>query len=154
MKVELRYANHGEASLLSELALRSKGHWGYDEAFLAACRSELQVIEEDLDRLIVRIAVEAATEVPLGFFAYRRGDDERSELTMLFVEPNYIGQGVGRVLFDDATAEARRRGDTEFVIEAEPHALAFYERMGAHRIGEVPSGSIPGRMIPLYQLEL
>jgi GNAT superfamily N-acetyltransferase len=154
MNVELRYAKHGEAGVLSELALRSKGHWGYDDAFLAACRSELQLVEEDLDRLLVRVAVEAGTEVPLGFFAYRTGDDEPSELTMLFVEPSCIGQGVGRVLFGDATAEARRRGDIDFVIEAEPHALAFYERMGAHRIGEVPSGSIPGRTIPLYQLEL
>ena len=79
---------------------------------------------------------------------------EPAELTMLFVEPTHIGKGIGGVLFEDATIEARLRGDTEFLIEAEPHALPFYERMGAQRIGAVPSGAIPGRTIPLYRLVL
>ena len=30
-----------EAAALSGLALRSKGYWGYDAAFLDACRAEL-----------------------------------------------------------------------------------------------------------------
>ena len=37
----LRAARPEEAAAISALALRSKAHWGYDEAFLAACRAEL-----------------------------------------------------------------------------------------------------------------
>ena len=31
---------------------------------------------------------------------------------------------------------------------------AFYERMGAVRVGEVPSASIPGRVLPAYRTDL
>ena len=44
----IRAARVGEAGFLSELALRSKAHWGYDAAFIEACRDELSV---DADRL-------------------------------------------------------------------------------------------------------
>ena len=33
-------------------------------------------------------------------------------------------------------------------LDADPHAVGFYEHMGAKVIGEAPSGSIPGRMLP------
>jgi hypothetical protein len=41
--VEIRKARPDEAGELTELALRSKAHWGYDEAFMASCREELTV---------------------------------------------------------------------------------------------------------------
>jgi hypothetical protein len=41
VEIELRAARTDEAYLLGELALTSKGHWGYDRAFLDACRAEL-----------------------------------------------------------------------------------------------------------------
>ncbi|MFE4533541.1 hypothetical protein ACFRKB_00545 [Streptomyces scopuliridis] len=36
-------------------ALRSKAHWGYDEAFLAACRDELPISADEMTarRLVV-----------------------------------------------------------------------------------------------------
>lgn len=39
----IRDARPDEAGELTELALRSKAHWGYDEAFMASCREELTV---------------------------------------------------------------------------------------------------------------
>lgn len=38
IEVSIRRARVDEAALLSDLALRSKAHWGYDVAFLEACR--------------------------------------------------------------------------------------------------------------------
>jgi hypothetical protein len=39
--VSLRPARAEEGDLLTDLAFRSKAYWGYDEAFMAACRDEL-----------------------------------------------------------------------------------------------------------------
>src|SRR3546814_11592237 len=39
----LRLAKSSECGSLSALALRSKAYWGYDSAFLQACRDELTV---------------------------------------------------------------------------------------------------------------
>ena len=33
-------------------------------------------------------------------------------------------------------------------------AVPFYEHFGARQIGEEPSGSIPGRVLPLLELSL
>ena len=49
---------------------------------------------------------------------------------------------------------AREAGYTSLLIEADPNAVGFYEAMGADRIGEVPSGSLPGRTLPLLVFRL
>lgn len=46
----IRPASRAEASLLSQLAFESKAYWGYDADFMVACREELTVTEEELDR--------------------------------------------------------------------------------------------------------
>ncbi|MFH8382916.1 hypothetical protein ACH4E7_18490 [Kitasatospora sp. NPDC018058] len=39
--MRIRPARPAEAELLTGIAVRAKAHWGYDEAFMAACRDEL-----------------------------------------------------------------------------------------------------------------
>ncbi len=43
-------------------------------------------------------------------------------------------------------------GYERLTIDADSYAEAFYVHAGARRVGEIPSGPIPDRMIP--QLEL
>ncbi|MFJ2031853.1 GNAT family N-acetyltransferase [Streptosporangium sp. NPDC087985] len=73
---------------------------------------------------------------------------------MLFVEPDAIGQGVGRRLFEHATATAANLGFARLTIDADPNAEPFYLAMGATQIGATPSGSIPGRMLPLLAITI
>ncbi len=51
-------------------------------------------------------------------------------------------------------AEARALGLSAIDIDADPGAVGFYERMGGRRVGEAPSGSIPGRMLPALVIVL
>jgi GNAT superfamily N-acetyltransferase len=102
--IAIRAATPGECEALSDLALRSKAHWGYDADFLAACRAELTVEPADVRRLRVSLADESGDVV--GFYALGGGAPE-GELTFLFVEPGRIGAGVGRML--GRTAWQRRR---------------------------------------------
>jgi hypothetical protein len=41
LMLTLRTPRPDEATILTELCLRSKAVWGYDEAFMLACRNEL-----------------------------------------------------------------------------------------------------------------
>ena len=77
-----------------------------------------------------------------------------AELSSLFVEPTRLRCGAGRQLFDWAKQTARSAGAAHLVIEADPYAAGFYRRMGAIDAGTVPSGSIPGRMLPVLKLTL
>lgn len=139
--------------MLSELALRSKSHWGYDDDFLEACRAELTVTPEDLNRLTVRVA-ESDGGVVAGFYAIGGGDDLQTDVWFFFVDLRFIGRGVGRQLFDDLVRTARELGISALRIDSDPGAALFYERLGAVRVGDAPSNSIPGRTLPRYELRL
>jgi len=65
------------------------------------------------------------------------------ELDGLFVEPDLWGGGIGRVLVDAATHEARNRGLALKVI-ANPRARRFYENCGFSVEGEEQTRFGPG----------
>ena len=70
------------------------------------------------------------------------------------MEPKYIGQGIGRQLMARAKAHAIKLGANTMTIQGDPHALEFYRAAGARVIGEMESGSIPGRFLPLLEIPL
>ena len=147
----LRDVRQDELSILTELCLRSKAVWGYDEAFMRACRDELTLRPDALQTSYLQVA--EREEIAVGVAQIKIvGRD--ADLMRLFVEPDLLGAGVGRLLFEWAAARARDLGADSMTIEADPGAAPFYERMGARQIGFVPSQSIPGRALPLLRLEL
>ncbi|MGW3656897.1 GNAT family N-acetyltransferase [Streptomyces sp. NPDC005151] len=149
--MKVRPARRSEAGALTELALASKGHWGYDEAFLASCRDELTVYPADIERRRTTVAEEDGRV--LGFTTLD-GAPPEGALGMMFVAPDTLGRGIGRLLFEHTVAEARRLGFVRLTIDADPNAEPFYLAMGAVRIGSTPSGSIPGRELPLLEYVL
>ena len=148
--VTIRDARADECEELTALALASKAYWGYDGAFMEACREELTLTASDLDRGVIRVA-ERKGEI-VGFHGVLF--TPQAELEWLFVLPAAIGSGVGRALFEDASTVARDRGARRLEIGADPNAEAFYLAHGAQRVGEVASASIPGRVLPLLELDV
>lgn len=143
--MKLRPARPDEAAAISALALRSKGHWGYDEEFLAACADELTIPPDEVGARRTTVAELDGTIV--GHYTID-GDPPVAELGQLFVEPGHIGRGIGRALWTHAVGRARAEGIHTLTIDADPFAEAFYLAMGATRTGSVPSGSFPGRLLP------
>ncbi|SBT52342.1 GNAT family N-acetyltransferase [Micromonospora auratinigra] len=150
MDLLIRPARPDEAAELTELALRSKAHWGYDEAFLTRCRAELTLTPADVTARQVTVAERDGRVVGLAVLA---GDPPELELDMLFVDPPAIGTGVGRVLFRHAAATARAAGARSLRIEADPGAVPFYRRVGAVPAGTSVSPST-GRELPLLRYNL
>jgi len=150
----IRLARIDEASALTELCVRSKASWGYDEAFMALARAVLVVIPEHIAAGDVWVA-RAADGGVAGMVALGPSQEpDTIDLDKLFVEPRRIRTGVGRALMAHAIGEARRRGAKRLTILADPYAAGFYERNGARLIGEAPSDAIPGRSVPLYEVKL
>ena len=149
-----RLARLEEASALTELCVRSKASWGYDEAFMALVRAVLVVIPEQTAAGDVWVATAADGSIA-GIVALGPSQEpDTIDLDKLFVEPRQIRTGVGRALMAHAIGEARRRGAKRLTILADPYAAGFYERNGARLIGEAPSDAIPGRSVPLYEVKL
>ena len=148
----VRPATPADAGGLTGLAMRSKAHWGYADDFMDACREELTY---DADYVAAHeVFVVASGERVVGFCSLERVDEDRIELGGLFVEPAFIGTGMGRALMDRALAAARDAGARVMVIHGDPHAAGFYAACGAVEVGRVPSASIPGRSLPLYEIDL
>lgn len=64
---------------------------------------------------------------------WRPPPDGAGEITSLYLDPEVIGTGVGRLLYERAVADLAGRGFDPLVVWAfreNARALAFYERMG------------------------
>lgn len=135
MSTAIRPARPDEAAPLTRIAHAAKRHWGYPEEWIARWRDALTITPEYLGSHAVSVAAEAMSP-PHGFYALSmRGDT--AVLDHLWVEPRWMGQGIGRELLGHAVGTARAQGAARLEIDSDPHAEAFYQRMGALRIGEV-----------------
>ncbi|MGO4618448.1 GNAT family N-acetyltransferase [Ensifer sp. 2YAB10] len=140
-----------QAAALSDLCLRSKAVWGYDAAFLEACRPALTLTAEDWKDSDLQIAVDGDRILGL---AQVRFDGCVAELDKLFIDPDARSADVGRRLFGWCVEAALNRGATVMTIDADPGAADFYRRMGAVDDGVIASTVIPGRFLPRLKLEL
>jgi len=153
-ELNIRSAAASEALELSELALRSKAHWGYSTEFIDACRAELLVRADRLAEDSYHCFVAECDGNLVGFGAVAKVSSSDWELDALFVEPEHIGTGIGRALVDHAISTVTKRAGKKLLIQGDPHAEHFYLAVGAVRVGERESGSIPGRMLPLFRIPL
>ncbi|MGO9163920.1 MAG: GNAT family N-acetyltransferase [Streptosporangiaceae bacterium] len=149
--ITFRAARSDEASLLSDLALRSKGHWGHGPDFLSACRAELTFQPGEVARR--RFTVADSSGHLLGFYSIG-GQPPDGELGNLWMIPELIGTGLGRQLWQHALSTASAAGFTSLRVEADPNAEGFYRAMGARRVSQAPSASVPGRFLPVLEMRL
>jgi len=134
--VKILRADPAAASALSALARVAKAHWGYPTSWLEQWRDQLTITPE-----FIAAEDTYAAEVEgriVGFNALLAAE-QSMRLEHLWVLPQWIGQGIGRRLFEHAAARAAARGATSLTIESDPHAEAFYLRMGAMRVAAIPS---------------
>ena len=152
--LRIREAFPHEASLLSDLALRSKAHWGYSQDFLDACRSELTVSASRVGTDDYQCFAALEDDLIVGFYTLEIVSAGNYELEALFVEPSHIGSGVGRSLIQHAVRSLSERGAKRLTIQGDPNATAFYVAAGARQVGTRESGSIPGRSLPLFEIDI
>ena len=150
MVPRIRQARPDECSALTELAMRSKAHWGYGAEFMAKVRADLEVIPEKFMPGFHVYVLETEDEV-IGFYSLRPEGAESVILEDLFVEPQHIGHGYGKMLWDHSLAVAQSRGYRKLTLISDPFAEAFYAHLGAVRTGETESNALAGRMLPLME---
>jgi GNAT superfamily N-acetyltransferase len=151
MNLSIRPAIAEEAPVLTELALRSKRVWGYDDNFMSDASSELEIVPESF--LTRQYFVLESESTRRGFYSLEPLSDG-VELTHLFVVPERLRQGFGRLLWDHAVITARQAGHRRMLITSDPNAKGFYIAMGAVPIGAIESPVMPGRKLPFLEFRL
>lgn len=151
--MDIRPARPDEAVLLTDLAVRSKAAWGYETAMVDAFRDELTVDPRHFADWHIHVA--QLGDALAGVYALSIQPDGRTgDIEMMFVDPGHLRQGTGRALWRHMMDVAQGLGLTKILIDSDPYAEPFYRAMGALRTGEIPSGSIPGRMLPRLEVDL
>lgn len=149
--MKIRPAELSELNQLSELCLRSKAMWGYDENFIAACRPFLSIYPDDLKKDCVMVAEQGGVTVGVVHLIV---DAESAELEKLFVEPSQSGRGVGTRLLQWAKSHAVSLKVRKIHIISDPSAEAFYHSHGAVCVGSAPSEVDPDRPLPRMEITL
>ncbi|USG64797.1 GNAT family N-acetyltransferase [Brevibacillus ruminantium] len=148
----IRKARIDEARFLSDLSFRSKAYWGYSDDFMEACRNDLTLTPEYIASSLVFVLEDGGAI--RGFMGLEREPDGGCLLKDLFIEPDVIGKGYGRALWNHMLKVAQDLQVRNVTLHSEPYAENFYLLMGAKRIGEIESTVFPGRKLPLLEVEI
>jgi len=129
--VTLRTALPDEIPTLEALQRHSSLVWADTREQLLAHADAIAIPVEQVERGWARVAL-GGDGVVIGFslIVPPAVTDGAAELDGLFVEPDHMRGGVGRVLVADAVERARARSYPRIEVMANPNARGFYERVG------------------------
>ena len=151
--VILRSGTAADAPAASELARRAKASWGYPAEWLERWRSVLTIPAEALtpDRSLV-----AVHNSGLAGVCVLDSHGEHASLEHLWIDPAYQRRGIGAALVRRALGLVARAGRHRLIIESDPSAERFYQRLGGTRIGETPAPmpGASGRVLPVLELDV
>jgi N-acetylglutamate synthase-like GNAT family acetyltransferase len=152
MSIQIRRATPDEADTLTAIAHAAKRHWNYPEKWIEQWKADLTITSDFIANHEVYVSI--IDGVIAGCCALVV-DATLAELEHMWIDPQRMGSGVGRALFEHTKQRARELGFTELELSADPHAEGFYERMGAKRIGEIQADmDAQPRVLPRMKVEL
>jgi GNAT superfamily N-acetyltransferase len=150
MTLQIRPARPDEGERLREIAEAAKGHWGYDPDVVRRWAADGDFSAAGL-RAKEFFVAEAEGHVVAWGALIPRGDVVW--LDDMWVEPEWIGKGVGSILFRHAVERASDLGAATMEWEAEPNAVGFYERVGGRHVRD-SEPSEWGRVLPVMAIEI
>jgi GNAT superfamily N-acetyltransferase len=152
MQITIQRALPEQHERLTHITFAAKKHWGYPERWMEIWKEALTITPEFIaDNEVYTATVESEVA---GFYGLIVSGD-KVQMEHMWVDPAYIGSGIGKRLFDHAMKVAESLGASVVEIESDPNAEGFYKHMGARRIGEFVS-EIEGqpRVLPLLVVDL
>ena len=144
-------ANSADNEILTEITKKSKAYWGYSEEQILQWNSNLTIsidyIEKnDVFKLVFQNKI-------IGYYSYIKEENHKVQLDNLFVLPEYIGKGFGKYLMNDFLERMQNSKFKKIILDSEPNAEKFYQKMGFVKIGEFET-SIKNRFMPIMELKL
>ncbi|MCH2042897.1 MAG: GNAT family N-acetyltransferase [Saprospiraceae bacterium] len=149
MKIER--AKYTDANELTNITLRAKGHWGYSEEQLEAWKEVLTIHAVYIEQNEVYTLIQH--EKIIGYYSYTRIDGDKVELDNIFLEPECIGKGYGKIMMQHFFKQIKTEHYRTVRLEADPNAEQFYQKLGFRCIDRLES-SIQGRFLPIMELNL
>ncbi|MDE5491148.1 GNAT family N-acetyltransferase [Elizabethkingia meningoseptica] len=131
--------------ILTEIAKKSKKYWGYPEEWMKQWDEDLTLTEAYIAAHDVW-HIEDGNGNLIGFYSFYQ-EDEAIRLDFLFINPDYIGNGYGKILLNHFFDQAKELAE-RVILDADPYAEKFYQKFGFETVALKPT-TIKGRFLPL-----
>lgn len=149
MKIEK--AHISDADDLTALTIRSKSHWNYSLEQIELWKDDLTVTESFLlENQVFKLMHNSQL---VGYYAFFSLKSAEAKLDSLFVEPDFIGQGYGKVLMNDFLDRVKAQGYKRIVLDADPNVEPFYTHFGFVVIGKLKT-AVKNRFLPIMELKI
>ena len=87
-------------------------------------------------------------ETIIGFYSFFEQEPKVVCLDNVFIKPDYIGKGFGRILMEDFFKKIKKTEYDRVVLNSDPNAVSFYEKFGFGTL-MLESTKIEGRFLPV-----
>jgi GNAT superfamily N-acetyltransferase len=147
----IQKATANDHEILTAITKKSKAFWGYSDEQLEAWSEALTITKVYIEtNTVYKLVIE---EGIIGYYSFFPEDDNTIKLDNIFLLPEYIGKGFGKMLMDDFLIRIKTTAANSIYLEVDPNAEAFYAKLGFIKVGQIET-SIPGRYLPVMELNV
>lgn len=149
MIIEKATANDNE--ILTEITKKSKAYWGYSKEQIEIWSEFLTVTKAYIEtNSVYKVVYE---DKIVGYYSFFNEEVELIKLDNLFVLPEYIGKGFGKILMYHFLTTIKGIEVAKITLNAEPNAELFYAKFGFVTVRQIET-SIQNRFLPVMELIL
>jgi N-acetylglutamate synthase-like GNAT family acetyltransferase len=149
--MDILKAEPNDNELLTTITKMSKAYWGFSEDILKEWEHLLTITKDYIEKNKVYKLVK--NDQIIGYYSYFSTDENTIKLDNIFILPEFIGKGFGKILMNDFLKNIKQIGITKVTLDAEPNAEIFYKTFGFETIGQLES-SIKDRYLPIMELQI
>lgn len=147
----IKKANPNDHKILTEITKKSKAHWGYSEEQIEIWSQFLTVSKEYIETKSVYNLI--VVDQIVGYYSFFHESENTIKLDNLFVLPEFIGKGFGKMLVNDFLVRMKSNDAQIVILNSEPNAEDFYIKFGFVKVGQMET-SIKDRYLPIMELEI
>ncbi|SNR53430.1 GNAT family N-acetyltransferase [Flavobacterium sp. ov086] len=142
-------ASPSDHEILTEITKKSKAYWGYSNEQIENWSQFLTVSKEYIEtNSVYNLIVDHQI---IGYYSFFHESENTIKLDNLFVLPDFIGKGFGKVLMNDFLIRLQDIQAEKVVLNSEPNAENFYSKFGFVKVGQIET-SIKDRYLPIMEL--
>ena len=144
-------ANPDDDKILTEITKKSKAHWGYSDEQMEKWSQDLMISKDYIKKSeVYKLSL---NDKIIAYYSYFNVNENTVKLDNLFVVPEEMGKGYGKMLMNDCINKTKKEKTAKIILDADPNAEKFYEGFGFLKISQIET-SIKNRFLPVMELKL
>lgn len=147
--MQITKADPSDHKSLTHVMQKSKAHWGYSKEQMKKWEKELTIRPEDFEANKIFKLINNDQSI-IGFYSFKNKNNNSVHLNDLFILPDHIGKGLGKLLLNDFINKIKNANASKITLESDPNAEGFYLHYGFKTVGQRET-SIKGRYLPIME---